>query len=267
MGRLRLDRTRCEDSRTAHTASTCAPATRPATSTPRPPRARCTVDGDGAGDDALRRAGGGSDRSPSASATLAFASEAGATFECRLDGAPFAACASPADLPDHGRRRRTRSRCGRATPLGNVDASPARRTWSVDAAPPGDGGHLRAGRRLARPTAGCVVRLVLGAGRDLRVPSRRRAWAPCAAPQAYRGLALGAHLFEARARDAAGNVDPSPATRSWTVAVGLRHGLLAGGEPVAAQRPAPRAARPLQLPHACRPTLARAARPRARRGD
>ena len=40
----------------------------------------------------------------------------------------------------------------------------------------------------------------------------------CSAPKAYSGLAVGAHSFEVRATDAAGNVDPTPAIRSWTVA-------------------------------------------------
>jgi hypothetical protein len=43
------------------------------------------------------------------------------------------------------------------------------------------------------------------------------AWDACTSPRAYTGLADGAHGFEVRAVDAAGNVDPTPATRSWTV--------------------------------------------------
>jgi hypothetical protein len=39
----------------------------------------------------------------------------------------------------------------------------------------------------------------------------------CASPASHGGLAQGAHAFEVRAIDAAGNVDPSPAGASWTV--------------------------------------------------
>ncbi len=39
----------------------------------------------------------------------------------------------------------------------------------------------------------------------------------CTSPQAYSGLAVGWHRFAVRATDAAGNVDRTPATRSWTV--------------------------------------------------
>jgi hypothetical protein len=42
-------------------------------------------------------------------------------------------------------------------------------------------------------------------------------WTSCASPATYRGLALGAHSFAVKAVDGAGNADPSPATRHWTV--------------------------------------------------
>ncbi len=42
-------------------------------------------------------------------------------------------------------------------------------------------------------------------------------WASCTAPKSLSGLALGSHTFSVRATDAAGNVDSSPAGRSWTV--------------------------------------------------
>ncbi len=43
------------------------------------------------------------------------------------------------------------------------------------------------------------------------------AFAPCEPPVVYTGLSTGTHTFEARAIDAAGHTDNSPATRTWTV--------------------------------------------------
>ena len=42
-------------------------------------------------------------------------------------------------------------------------------------------------------------------------------FAACTSPASYSGLANGAHAFEVRAIDAAGNVDSSPARGNWTV--------------------------------------------------
>lgn len=44
------------------------------------------------------------------------------------------------------------------------------------------------------------------------------AWAGCSNPRTYTNLVDGKHTFQARAKDAAGNVDSTPASRTWTVA-------------------------------------------------
>jgi hypothetical protein len=43
------------------------------------------------------------------------------------------------------------------------------------------------------------------------------AFAVCASPRNYTGLSVGQHTFDVRARDAAGNFDPTPASRAWTI--------------------------------------------------
>jgi hypothetical protein len=39
----------------------------------------------------------------------------------------------------------------------------------------------------------------------------------CTSPKAYSGVSVGSHQFSVRAKDAAGNVDATPAIQSWTV--------------------------------------------------
>ena len=43
------------------------------------------------------------------------------------------------------------------------------------------------------------------------------AYTPCSSPMGYSALAISSHVFRVRARDAAGNVDASPASFNWTV--------------------------------------------------
>jgi len=43
------------------------------------------------------------------------------------------------------------------------------------------------------------------------------AFASCSSPRQYAGLTEGSHTFSVRATDAEGNVDPTPASRSWVV--------------------------------------------------
>jgi len=72
----------------------------------------------------------------SRASSFAFSSnEPGSRFQCSLDGAPWSACASPksyAGLLDGGHGFRVRA----IDAAGNVDASPAARSWRIDATKP-----------------------------------------------------------------------------------------------------------------------------------
>ena len=123
------------------------------------------------------------DSAPSGSSgSVAFsANEPGARFECSLDGAAFAACTSPAayaGLVEGAHSFDVRAIDG----AGNVDASPARASWTVAAPPPsgGGGGGNGAGPDLVvaasamptAPTVGTTVTYVL-ALRNLGSPATR----------------------------------------------------------------------------------------------
>jgi hypothetical protein len=152
----------------------------------------------------------------SASASFGFSStEEGVTFECSLDGGAFEACSSPKDyaaLTDGNHTLEVRATDG----AGNVEPTPARRTWSVDTASPntaitsGPSGSVRsasASFRFSSPEAGATFECKLDRG----------AFVPCASPKSYTALANGKHAFSVRAKDRVGNVDATPASRTWTV--------------------------------------------------
>jgi hypothetical protein len=158
----------------------------------------------------------------STSATFAFSSsEAGSTFECSLDGITTP-CISPKSytgLTDGSHTFSVRAKDG----AGNVDATPATRTWTVSTAPPpqdttppettidsGPSGTVKqntASFTFSSNEANSTFECQLDGG----------AFGACSSPKKYTGLANGSHTFSVRATDAARNTDATPASRTWTV--------------------------------------------------
>lgn len=132
-------------------------------------------------------------------------------------------------------------------PIGSVTADAAG-DWSLDTSP-ADGSHTYtadaadAAGNISTPsppvafTVATVPQTTIVSGPSGTVVSRSATFAfssdeadatfecsrdgaaftSCATPITYSGLAAGAHSFTVRARDAAGNVDPTPDSRNWTV--------------------------------------------------
>ncbi len=153
------------------------------------------------------------------------ASESGSTFACKLDSGSWAACTSPKSYS--GLALGAHQFSVRATDAaGNVDASPATRSWTVEAeAPPpppvdttAPDTSISGGPSGTTTATGASFGLgSTESGSSFECKLDGAGWSSCASPKSYSGLAVGAHQFSARAADAAGNVDSSPATRSWTV--------------------------------------------------
>ena len=166
-------------------------------------------------------------------ASFAFSSEAGATFECKLDrpsgAGTYATCTSPqaySGLTDGAYTFSVRAKDA----AGNVDATPATRTFTVDTTAPDTTHHQRDHGRLR------VVRVHQRGGRDVRVQARPARPAPAPTPRAprrrpTRGLTDGTYTFSVRASDAAGNVDATPATRTFTVDTTAPDTTITGGPP------------------------------------
>ena len=75
----------------------------------------------------------------------------------------------------------------------------------------------RARRRQPQPRRRASRSPPTRAGRRSSAAWTAAAFASCASPTSYSGLAAGSHTFGVRATDPAGNTDQSPATQTWTV--------------------------------------------------
>jgi len=155
----------------------------------------------------------------STSASFSFTStEAGSTFECRLDSGSWAPCASPQTYSSVSAASHTFS--VRATdPAGNVDTAPASYTWTVqatDTSPPDTSiSSGPSGTASSSAASFSFSSTEYGSSFECRIDGS--AWSACSSPKSYSALADGSHSFDVRAKDAAGNVDATPASRSWTV--------------------------------------------------
>jgi hypothetical protein len=173
-------------------------------------------------------------------------SESGSTFGCKIDNGQWSRCRSPKSytglsVGTHQFAVRARDRAG------NVDPTPATWSWTVvteskpveepkppaeeettapppveeetppvDTTPPDTtitGGP--SGTTTAITASLTFTATEAGASFECKLDSA--SWSGCASPKALSGLAVGLHTFSVRSEDAAGNVDATPASRSWTV--------------------------------------------------
>jgi chitodextrinase len=183
-------------------------------------------------------------------ASFEFASsEAGSRFECALDGAAYAACSSPTSYA--GLALGEHRFAVRATDAaGNTDATPAVRTWTVaavpDTTPPETAIDSGPSGAVDSPTVSFTFSAnEVGALFECAVDATP--FAQCASPQSYTGLAEGEHSFAVRARDAAGNADPTSAVRTWTV---VRVSAVPPQPPSPAPPPPPLPLAPVEPPEA-----------------
>jgi hypothetical protein len=152
----------------------------------------------------------------STSASFAFsATQAGSSFECKLDAGTYEACTSPKAYSGLSSGSHTFSVRAKDA-AGNVDATPATRTWTVDTSAP-DTSITSGPSGTVRSTSASFSFSATQVGASYECKLDAGAWAACSSPKAYSALANGSHTFSVRAKDAAGNVDATPATRTWTV--------------------------------------------------
>ena len=139
---------------------------------------------------------------------------AGDTYECSLDGAPFTICSSPKTytglaVGTHTFRVQTHS------PDPIVEQVPTEYTWTVvDTTAPDTTITFGPSAVTGNPDANLTF-TASETGTTFECRLDEGNWEPCDSAVQYPALALGDHTFAVRAIDAAGNPDPSPATRSW----------------------------------------------------
>ncbi len=152
-------------------------------------------------------------------------SELGSSFECNLDGAGWAPCATPeaySVVAVGPHQLAVRAIDGAE----NVDATPAVRTWTVeelvgpppppDTTPPQT--SISSGPAATTTSTSASFAFASSeASSSFECNLDGAGWGICISPSAYSGFAVGPHQFSVRAIDTALNVDATPATRSWTV--------------------------------------------------
>ena len=153
---------------------------------------------------------------PDSTPTFNFsADEPGSSFECRVDSGALASCSSPhttISLSDGEHMISVRA----IDAAGNIDAIPATRTFTVDTHPPET--TLNSGPSGLTPDSTPTFEFNAdepGSSFECRVDSG--AFTSCSSPHTTTSLSDGEHTIYVRATDAVGNVDASPATRTFTV--------------------------------------------------
>jgi large repetitive protein len=150
---------------------------------------------------------------PTSDATPTFgfeSTESASTFQCSIDGAAFAGCTSPLTTPALADGPHTIAVRAIDSAL-NQDSSPATRSFSVDATAPETTASGKAKVRTRKKKV--RVSWVLGAtdpAATIECSLDGGPFVACSSPFTAK-LRRGAHTLAARARDALGNVDASPA--------------------------------------------------------
>ncbi|HYO67608.1 MAG TPA: Ig-like domain-containing protein, partial [Archangium sp.] len=165
----------------------------------------------------------------STSATFDFGSEAGATFECSLDGAAFTACADPETFTGLTAEKAYTLRVRAKDAAGNVDSSPASYTWTVDAAVPDT--TIVSGPPTRTNATSATFDFSSEAGVTFECSLDGATFTACADPETFTGLTEKAYTLQVRAKDAAGNVDPTPASYTWTVDLTAPETTIVSGPP------------------------------------
>jgi hypothetical protein len=159
-------------------------------------------------------------------ATFTFTdTEAGASFQCKLDAGSYAGCSSPAGYTGLGSGSHSFSVQAKDA-AGNLSATAASYTWTVDATPP-PRPTVTGPNNKSESTAATFTFADSEAGVTFQcsLDNPTTGWSPCASPKTYLLVSPGTHEFDVRAVDGAGNIGDYTGWK-WTI-----NGASSGGQP------------------------------------
>jgi hypothetical protein len=170
--------------------------------------------------------GGPPGSTTSTDATLTFeSSEAESTFACSLDGTPFEPCTSPQSYS--GLSPGTHTFQVQATdPAGNVDPTPASRTWTITQPPPPDTSPpetavVSGPPAFSEDNTPTFTFASSEPGSRFECSLDGGPFVACSSPYTTARLRGGRHTLSVRAIDAAGNADPTPTVYVFEIALEL----------------------------------------------
>jgi hypothetical protein len=143
------------------------------------------------------------------------AGEAVTGYQCKVDAGAFAACTSPyaySGLSDGAHTFQAKA----TTDLAGNAGSATSYGWTIDTTAP----NTSLASTPAALTTSSSASFSLSStepGSSFECNLDGAGFVACATPASYSGIADGPHTFQARAIDAAGNVDPSPSSYAWTI--------------------------------------------------
>jgi large repetitive protein len=151
------------------------------------------------------------------SASFTFSSEPDATFECSLDSGAFTPCTSPKDYTGLGGGNHTFA--VQATDrAGNTDATPGTTSWIIDLTAPETTVNAGPPPVTKETSASFTFSSEPGATFECSLDSvEEGTFTACTSPTLYTNVPEGFRTFRVRGTDQVGNVEPTPASSTWTV--------------------------------------------------
>jgi len=157
-------------------------------------------------------------------------SEANCIFTCKLDDGAYQACTSPQDYATLGAGGHT-FHVKAVDVAGNEDTTPASYSWTIDVTKP----QTTITQKPQSYTNALQATFMFECSETVcsfECNLDSAGFAPCSFIKTYTGLQVGSHTLEARATDASGNTDDSPASYTWTIDLTLPIVIISTKPPV-----------------------------------